>query len=89
METLQIEIIEPRAKQLIDDLANLDLIRVTPMGNKAAFKKLLEKMRSSGSELPSEKEIADDVEAVRSHRVANGDGPLKPRVRPASATLGH
>lgn len=27
METLQIEIIEPRAKQLIDDLANLDLMK--------------------------------------------------------------
>jgi hypothetical protein len=68
METLQIEIIEPRAKQLIDDLANLDLIRVTPMGNKAALKKLLEKMRSSGSESPSENEIAEEVEAVRSRR---------------------
>jgi hypothetical protein len=68
METLQIEIIEPRAKQLIDGLANLDLIKVTPMANKAAFKKLLEKARSSGTELPSEKEIAEEVEAVRSQR---------------------
>jgi hypothetical protein len=65
METLQIEIIEPRAKQLIDDLAKLDLIRITPKGNKAAFKTLLERMRSSDSELPSEKEIAEEVESVR------------------------
>jgi hypothetical protein len=68
METLQIEIIEPRARQLIDELANLDLIKVRPAANRAAFRKLLEKMRSSGSELPSDDEIAEEVEIVRSQR---------------------
>ncbi len=70
MDTYQIEIIEPRAKKLLDDLANMNLITVQPLEPKKLFKRLLKKMRSNEGEAPSLKEITAEVESVRAERYA-------------------
>jgi len=70
MSTYQIEIIEPKAKKLLEDLANLNLIRVRPLESKKRFKKLLEKMRSVKGDVPTLEEITKEVESVREERYA-------------------
>ena len=70
MDTYQIEIIEPRAKKLLDDLANMNLITVQPVEPKKLFKRLLEKMRSAGGDAPTPEEITAEVESVRATRYA-------------------
>ena len=70
MDTYQIEIIDPKAKKLLDDLANLNLITVQPLEPKKLFKKLLEKMRVAGGDAPTLEEITKEVESVRSERYA-------------------
>ena len=68
MDTYQIEIIEPGAKKLLDDMANMNLITVRPLGQKNAFKKLLDKMRLSNATSPTLDEITAEVESVRQSR---------------------
>lgn len=70
MDTYQIEIIEPGAKRLLDDLANMNLITVQPFEQKRLFKRLLEKMRSSEPIAPTLEEITAEVESVRAKRYA-------------------
>lgn len=70
MDTYQIEIIDPKAKKMLDDLANLNLITVQPLEPKKLFKSLLNKLRSSGDNAPTLEEITQEVEAVRSDRYA-------------------
>ena len=65
MNTYQVEIIEPKAEKLLEDLANLNLIRFQPLESKMRFKKLLEKMRSTKSDVPTLEEITKEVESVR------------------------
>lgn len=70
MNTYQVEIIEPKAEKLLEDLANLNLIKVRPLEPKQRFKELLEKMRSEADDAPTLEEIAEEVEAVREERYA-------------------
>ena len=70
MNTYQIEIIEPGAKKLLDDLANMNLIKVQPLEPKKLFKRLLAKMRSSQTNAPTFEEITAEVESVRAERFA-------------------
>ena len=70
MDTYQIEIIDPKAKTLLDDLANMNLITVKQVKPKELFKKLLDKMRSNGGDAPTLEEITKEVEAVRGDRYA-------------------
>jgi hypothetical protein len=57
METYTIEIIDPKAKKLLDDLANLNLIKVQKS------KKSAKKNRKFGSMKGLVKSIADDFNA--------------------------
>ncbi len=70
MSTYQIEIIEPKAKKLLEDLANMNLIRVRPLEPKKRFKRLLEKFRSVDDAVPTLEEITKEVESVREERYA-------------------
>lgn len=70
MDTYQVEIVDPRAKTLLDDLANMNLITFQPLEPKKLFKTLLNKMRSAGDDTPTLEEITKEVEAVRSDRYA-------------------
>jgi hypothetical protein len=67
MEALKIEILNPKALQLIKGMQDLKLIKVTdePV---SALKSYLKKMRENSSSVPSMEEITKIVEDVRSKR---------------------
>ena len=72
MEAITIEIINPKAKQLIKDLADMKLINISKSTTKISdFKKILSKLRSSSDSIPSLDEITKEVETVRAKRYAN------------------
>ncbi len=69
MEALKIEILNPKALQLIKGMQDLNLIKVTnePV---STLKIYLKKMRSKSSSAPSLEEITKIVENVRAKRYA-------------------
>lgn len=73
METMRIEIINPKAKKLLKDLADLNLIVIKKsVETKDEFKDVLSKLRSNNpNEVPSLDEITREVEDVRAARYAN------------------
>jgi hypothetical protein len=68
MESLKIEIINPKAKRLLKNLADMDLIKIKKETVKSDFSDLLEKLRSQSENAPSLDEITKEVEAVRKAR---------------------
>lgn len=68
METVRIDILNPKAKALLKDLASLDLIRIRKVQTEMAFIDLLKKFRSKSDEAPSLEDITKEVEAVRNAR---------------------
>ncbi len=71
MRTYQVELLEPKAEKLLDELANLKLIRVQEViAPKQEFKELLAKIREKKTKKPTLDEIADEVELVRMERYA-------------------
>jgi hypothetical protein len=62
METITIDIINPKARKLINDLADMELIKIT---EKSALKKLLERTRRFSDEAPPLEVITEEVEIVR------------------------
>ena len=65
METIKIDIINPKAINIIKDLAALNLIRINKSKNSSNFSALLAKLRKNSDEVPSLEEIAREVESVR------------------------
>jgi hypothetical protein len=65
METIRIEILNPKANQLLKDLADLNLIKIQP---KLTIKEVLEKTRRNTEYVPSLDEITAEVEEVRQTR---------------------
>jgi len=71
MEIINIEIINPKAKKLLQNLADKKLISIIDNDNsKSNFKSLLEKLRKKSSAAPSLDEIEKEVESVRRKRYA-------------------
>jgi hypothetical protein len=71
METLRIEIVNPKAKKIIKDLADLKLINIREKSTVKSFTTLLNKTRTkSKTEGISLEEITKEVEFVRSRRYA-------------------
>lgn len=68
METIRIDILNPKAKALLKDLANLDLIRIRKESSENDFSELLKKFRSKSDQAPGLEEITKEVEAVRKAR---------------------
>jgi hypothetical protein len=68
METLRIDILNPKAKILLKDLANLNLIRINKVKVRSEFKELLDKFRVYSQDAPSLEEITKEVEDVRKSR---------------------
>ena len=72
METLRFKIVNPKAKRLLEDLADLNLITIgKSLDSKVEFKELLSKLRSNADSAPSLDEITLEVEKVRALRYAN------------------
>jgi len=67
METIRIDIINPKAKKLLKNLADLKLIRIKKEV-KSEFSSLLQKLRNKSSESISLDEITEEVENVRKSR---------------------
>lgn len=68
MESLRIEIVNPKAKNIIKNLADMDLIRIKKEKVKNEFAELLAKMRRNSDQAPSLEEITKEVESVRKSR---------------------
>jgi hypothetical protein len=68
METIRIEIINPKAKGLIKSLADMDLIRIKKEKAKSEFAKLLTRLRKNSADAPSLEEITAEVESVRNEK---------------------
>ena len=68
METIRIDIINPKAKSILKDLADLKLIRIKKEKVKSEFKELLERLRIDSEDTPSLNEITTEVESVRKKR---------------------
>jgi len=68
METVRIDILNPKAKSLLKDLAGLKLIRIKKEKAKSDFKELLERLRINADDALIPEEIKEEVEAVRKAR---------------------
>ena len=68
MESLRIEIINPKAKQLLQSLADMDLIKIKKEKTESQFADLLKKLRSQSENAPALDEITKEVESVRKAR---------------------
>lgn len=69
METIKIDILNPKAKALLKDLANLELIRIRKDKSEPNdFSDILKRFRSQAENAPSLEEITKEVEAVRKAR---------------------
>ena len=68
MESIRIDIVNPKAKSLLKDLADLDLIRIKKDNVKTEFRELLSKLRINADDSPSYEEITEEVESVRKVR---------------------
>lgn len=67
METLRIDIVNPRAKRILKELAELNLISIRDKDPLKSFEFLLNKLRTKGKDI-SLAEITNEVELVRSKR---------------------
>lgn len=67
MDALRIEILNPKALQLIKGMQDLKLIKVSDEPS-SALKTYLKKMRSRSAMVPDEDEILSIVEDVRAKR---------------------
>lgn len=71
MDSIRIEILNPKAKKLLRNLADLKLIKISDSSDiKSEFKKLLHKLRAKSDNSPSLEEIEKEVKAVRKDRYA-------------------
>lgn len=67
METISIQIKNPKAMQLIKDLAKLDLITIKPQ---ITLQSVLDRLRLNSDVTPSFDDITAEVEQVRNERYA-------------------
>lgn len=67
METLKIDIINPKAKKIIKNLADLNLISIRENDPMKSFEALLNRLRTKRKDISLE-EITKEVELVRSKR---------------------
>jgi hypothetical protein len=71
MNTMRIDILNPKAIKLLEDLADLNLIAIQD-SSKNGFASVLQKLRSKAKSAPALDEITSEVELVRSRRYAKG-----------------
>lgn len=68
METIQIDILNPKAKKLLLNLVDLNLIKIKKAEKNTDFSSLLEKLRANSTDEISLEEITNEVEQVRKLR---------------------
>jgi hypothetical protein len=67
MDSLRIDILNPKAKKLLQDLEALDLIAIRKKP-KNGFESVLKKLRKQAGTVPTLEEITKEVEDVRAKR---------------------
>ena len=74
MQTYQVNILNPKAAKLLQDLADLNLISIKQT-SEDNFLKVINELRSKAADnAPSLDEITKEVEAVRAKRYGNNKG---------------
>jgi tRNA C32,U32 (ribose-2'-O)-methylase TrmJ len=68
METIKVDILNPKAKRILKNLADLNLIRINSDKVKSELRDLLTRLRINQDESPSLEEITSEVELVRKNR---------------------
>ena len=68
MESIRIEILNPKVKKILQNLADLDLIRMQEKDNILLLKNLFTRLRSNEKNTPSIDEITSEVEEERAKR---------------------
>ncbi len=69
MNTMRVDILNPKAERLLKDLADLKLISIQDT-SKNGFASILKKLRSKAKSAPTPDEITKEVELVRTKRYA-------------------
>ncbi len=69
MTSMQIDILNPKATKLLEDLADLRLISIKD-NSKSGFATVLKRLRKNAKTAPSLEEITKEVELVRAKRYA-------------------
>jgi hypothetical protein len=69
MNTMRVDILNPKAARILKDLADLNLITIHN-NPKRSFISILNKLRSKEKTTPTIEEITNEVEIVRSSRYA-------------------
>ena len=69
MNTMRVEILNPKAARILKDLADLNLIAIQDT-SKNGFATVLKKLRSKSKSAPTLDEITKEVELVRTKRYA-------------------
>ncbi len=69
MNSMRIDILNPKAEKLLKNLADLNLIAIQDT-SKNGFAAVLKKLRSKAKAAPAFDEITNEVELVRSKRYA-------------------
>ncbi len=72
METLRIDIVNPKAKRILKELAELNLINIRDKDPIKSFDSLLNRLRTKGKGISLD-EITKEVEIVRSKRYGKKD----------------
>ncbi len=67
MDTIRIDILNPKARKLLEDLEALELIAIKE-DKKKGFQDVLNRLRKKSKSAPSLEEITKEVEAVRAER---------------------
>ena len=67
METIKVDILNPKARKLLKDLADQKLISIHE-STESDFSKILNKLRSKSETVPDLNEITREVEVVRIKR---------------------
>lgn len=69
MNTIRVDILNPKAARLLKDLADMDLIAIQDISENG-FASVLKKLRTKAKSVPTFDEITNEVELVRSKRYA-------------------
>jgi hypothetical protein len=70
MDTIRIDILNPKAMKLLENLEALNLISIKK-DSKKRFKEIVKQLRTKSTSTPSLEEITKEVESVRAKRHGN------------------
>jgi hypothetical protein len=70
MTTVQVDILNPKAEKLLQDLADLNLISIKNSTNDSFLKAVKKLRKKAQKDLPSLNDITKEVEFVRAKRYA-------------------